>query len=71
VGGELIAYGCDCCGRVQNFGSEIIFQVRSYPEFDYILKSFRFLIFLKEKLAKYHYFYILNLIWPTPKSEVL
>ena len=25
----------------------------------------------KKKLAKYHYFYILNFIWPTPKSEVL
>jgi hypothetical protein len=45
VGGVLIAYGCDCCGRVQKFGSEIIFQAGSYPEFDLILKSLRFLIF--------------------------
>jgi hypothetical protein len=44
--GRGIAYGCDSCGRVQKFGSEIIFQAGSYPEFDFILRSFRFLIFL-------------------------
>jgi hypothetical protein len=44
--GRGIAYGCDCGGRVQKiFGSEIIFQAGSSPEFDFILRSFRFLIF--------------------------
>ena len=33
-----IAYGCDCCGRVQKFGAKIIFQAGSYPEFDYFKK---------------------------------
>ena len=44
--GRGIAYGCDCCGRVQKFGSEIIFQAGSYPEFDYF-KKFQVFDFLK------------------------
>ena len=47
-----IAYGCDCCGRLQKFGSEIIFQVGRYPEFDYF-KKFQVFDFLKSlALAK-------------------
>ena len=47
-----IAYCCDCCGRVQKFGSEIIFQAGSYPEFDYF-KKFQVFDFLKSlALAK-------------------
>ncbi len=50
--GPGIAYGCGCCGRVQKFGSEIIFQVGSYPEFDYF-KKFQVVDFLKSlALAK-------------------
>jgi hypothetical protein len=49
--GRGIAYGCDCCGRVQKFGSEIIFQAGSYPEIDFILRSIRFLIFLNPWLS--------------------
>jgi hypothetical protein len=50
--GRGIAYGCDCCGRVQKFGSEIIFQAGSYPEFDYF-KKFQVFDFLKSlALAK-------------------
>jgi hypothetical protein len=50
--GRGIAYGCDCCGRVQKLGSEIIFQTGSYPEFDYF-KKFQVFDFLKSlALAK-------------------
>jgi hypothetical protein len=50
--GRGIAYGCDCCGRVQKFGSEIIFQAGSYPEFDNF-KKFQVFDFLKSlALAK-------------------
>jgi hypothetical protein len=72
VGGVLVAYGCDCCGRVQKFGSENIFQAGSYPEFDFILKSFRFLIFKipgsRQKLSQNEIWqedFFLNLSVPT------
>jgi hypothetical protein len=50
--GRGIAYGCECCGRIQKFGSEFFFQAGSYLEFVYF-KKFQVFDFLKSlALAK-------------------